>query len=855
MNTPCRFFAQGNCRNDQACSYSHATISEVSVPVSETTLKTRQGPEIPPIPVHRAPRMEDTRKQIPCRFYASGNCLKGDVCPFAHPDANVEDGDGSNREVQASCADKVGTRPLWLYASSLSCGLMPIFFYFIQDEPEDGKSDTWIREIGGAVVQFGNGAVVVKASLQSDFSAVRINMLPPHSDQASVSKLLKTLEFDVFVEDIRVLPVGDGTHCAADVRVEDPTFAKRLCEAVTPESKIKVDAVNATMPRGSNSQRVECKKVHCSWHRPLKTVWLNFRSKREAAKVDAGFSAGTYKICDSMVKSHGVKGSHDIFNSQGLTVMLTEVPAGASKVDVSRNIPRAARPSHIEAGKPSLVYDMATANATVKSKLIEIGALDWWEGAATHGGKRAKARGRFREEGLASKAAAELNGWQLPFNTKLRLDVQAIYSARFKVPERIFKVVKPVIDAQTPSWLGKHVFLTKYDASPVNGHRVLRLEGEDKVAVAEAKGTLEKILAGQVAMNDADAIWIPAFAVNGAVFLKLKQIEEELGIAIVRNNRRSCLHLFGPTEKCKEAEESLSKIANADTSATHSIDLTAEQLIWVHPGGFGELKRTLGRKVTFDNLSTPKRILVTGTDKDGSIAFDMVANQKDVAPTDTETEDICCSICWTSAEDPITTTCGHTYCADCFERFCFAGAASSATDFSLRCAGDSSKCSQELPLSELQSHLSSRVFEKILEESFKSHVRRRPETLQYCATPDCDQIYRVSSKKVSVPATFTCPSCLMSVCTACHASHQGMSCAEYVDVKSGGYAALEETKKRLGIKDCPKCKTSIEKTEGCNHMTCGGCRTHICWKCLETFSTGGECYGHLNRAHGGVFDH
>ena len=76
---------------------------------------------------------------------------------------------------------------------------------------------------------------------------------------------------------------------------------------------------------------------------------------------------------------------------------------------------------------------MATANATVKSKLIEIGALDGWEDAATHGGKRAKARRRSREEGLASKAAAELHGWQLPFHAKLCPDVQAIYSARFKV--------------------------------------------------------------------------------------------------------------------------------------------------------------------------------------------------------------------------------------------------------------------------------------------------------------------------------------------------------------------------------------------------------------------------------------
>lgn len=29
-------------------------------------------------------------------------------------------------------------------------------------------------------------------------------------------------------------------------------------------------------------------------------------------------------------------------------------------------------------------------------------------------------------------------------------------------------------------------------------------------------------------------------------------------------------------------------------------------------------------------------------------------------------------------------------------------------------------------------------------------------------------------------------------------------------------------------------------------MTCGGCSAHICWICLETFDTAGECYVSLS---------
>lgn len=81
-----------------------------------------------------------------------------------------------------------------------------------------------------------------------------------------------------------------------------------------------------------------------------------------------------------------------------------------------------------------------------------------------------------------------------------------------------------------------------------------------------------------------------------------------------------------------------------------------------------------------------------------------------------------------------------------------------------------------------------------------------------------------------------------------------MSCAEFKDLASGGQEAFERAKKEMGIKDCPKCKTSIEKSYGCNHMTCAQCNAHICWVCLETFPVARLCYDHLSAEHGGCFD-
>jgi hypothetical protein len=151
-------------------------------------------------------------------------------------------------------------------------------------------------------------------------------------------------------------------------------------------------------------------------------------------------------------------------------------------------------------------------------------------------------------------------------------------------------------------------------------------------------------------------------------------------------------------------------------------------------------------------------------------------------------------------------------------------AGSQDKEFAITCQGDMGKCGTVFTLPELQDHLSSKMFEDILETSFTSYVRHRPQVFQNCPTPDCGYIYR---KTISAEPR-TCQGCLGVICTACHEQHGTMSCAEYKDLNSGGYEAFEQYKKEKGIKDCPICKTPIEKTEGCNHMTCGGAgRTYV----------------------------
>lgn len=71
------------------------------------------------------------------------------------------------------------------------------------------------------------------------------------------------------------------------------------------------------------------------------------------------------------------------------------------------------------------------------------------------------------------------------------------------------------------------------------------------------------------------------------------------------------------------------------------------------------------------------------------------------------------------------------------------------------------------------------------------------------------------------------------------------------EILNPGWSAY---KKANDLKECPKCKISCKKEEGCNHIFCPNCKFHFCYKCcLVFFPTAQECYNHLNQAHGGYY--
>ena len=83
----------------------------------------------------------------------------------------------------------------------------------------------------------------------------------------------------------------------------------------------------------------------------------------------------------------------------------------------------------------------------------------------------------------------------------------------------------------------------------------------------------------------------------------------------------------------------------------------------------------------------------------------------------------------------------------------------------------------------------------------------------------------------------TCENCRIEWCFHCHAPwHTGLTCKAFI---RGNKQFREWTRGQSnGIANCQKCPTCrvfIQRSTGCDHMTCNRCKTHFCYKCGGRF--------------------
>jgi hypothetical protein len=643
------------------------------------------------------------------------------------------------------------------------------------------------------------------------------------------------LGFDIDTDCVRLPRQDESSVSAATIKVKDPSFAQTLSIRLKQQQS-PLTAVPVTI----DSRQRSCKKAYISWHKATRSVRLNYRNLATANRVAKKFNAGTYTCLNQNVKSSLTK----------YDVTLSGVPSGATHQNIEHAIKSLSdQPNHIEMGRIKYSAADAEVSVEIRKRLEEYGRLMDFRLAPASKGKRAKATAWFQDEGDA-RSACSLNNKQLEILGNGKLTVTLIHTARFKVSTTVYTALGRKIDEECDNLRMRHLTVNVYQDT-LKPFTTLRVEGEDAKDVAVAQRKLDSVLEGIILKDGANPIWDPALASNGDAHAKLKSIEKNLGVVLNRDKFNHQIRFYGPSEKEQQALRQVADMLKQEFATALEINLNPSQFLWAVRGGFGRIETALERDCAVFNVVS-KTILINGTRQQYATAQAMVKKEDDsvahAIPDATSEKD--CPICFCPAEDPVLTSCTHTYCLECLSAYCHSAASTSTSTFRITCQGNAGKCSTPFTLHELDGHLASPVFEHILASSFKEYVARHPAEFQYCPTPDCGFIYRATASGTA-PSTFSCPHCFESVCTACHERHGTLTCAEYKDV-STNHEALARLKRQLNIKDCPKCTTPMEKTEGCNHMTCGGCKAHICWVCMAVFESSTPCYDHMNRVHGGI---
>lgn len=454
----------------------------------------------------------------------------------------------------------------------------------------------------------------------------------------------------------------------------------------------------------------------------------------------------------------------------------------------------------------------------------------------------------FETHADASNARDHLDG-QRPraIGGKTFISARHVQSLNFSLPLSKFKMLEGDIARLRWTWrtrFNHDVTLVDRLMSP-DGPVHIRISAENLSNLGIAKAGFEQLQHGEVVTLQRKPIWDRFFS-HPSGYLFLRELESRYPGIGLRTQMGKIL-LLGPIEQRQLARRDI---------MTRFQELQARQL-WRIPlsgrvvGPFVgthlvTLQKTLGPENCYvHHISDQRNLVVRGNEQAYRIACEAVEKvQSRYTDTSIPSQRSVCPVCFTEASVPIILTCGHTWCTSCLESYLVSAVENKA--FPLTCLGADASCTERISITLARKTLSGEDFASLCDASFWSYVHARSDEFHHCTTPDCAQVYRT----VPGGVILQCPSCLIRICSGCNTeAHDGFTCEERDQAEDKLYHEWAATH---DVKNCPGCKTPIERSEGCNHMTCVKCQTHICWECLSTFPKGDGIYDHMREQHGSI---
>ncbi|GFQ00355.1 probable E3 ubiquitin-protein ligase ari8 [Phtheirospermum japonicum] len=209
-----------------------------------------------------------------------------------------------------------------------------------------------------------------------------------------------------------------------------------------------------------------------------------------------------------------------------------------------------------------------------------------------------------------------------------------------------------------------------------------------------------------------------------------------------------------------------------------------------------------------------------------------------------------CKICYDNTRirkiilrDNVSAACGHLFCVDCWRTYISTSIENGPGCLTLTCPEP--RCESHPGPDMVDSIASPDDKDKYYRYLYRSYVESSPNR-KWCPAPGCD--FAIEFDWVEGESYDVACDCGHKMCWNCgEEGHSPSDCetvAKWAE-KNNGSEADSATWVTAYTKPCPKCRRSIEKNQGCNHMTCGQpCGFNFCWTCLGGWK--GHGFGQCN---------
>ena len=378
------------------------------------------------------------------------------------------------------------------------------------------------------------------------------------------------------------------------------------------------------------------------------------------------------------------------------------------------------------------------------------------------------ARGRFDTWDQADRVWQSLQKTDLEFLTQdhAKIFLAFPYQYSLHIPLKHYDAQKEIYDrleSQHGSDRAAHVAVTRHKKACL-----VQVVGVDKKAVGALKLKVEKIARGEVV-----EVW-DKFLLDWQGKALFSRILRQYKAYVHPDRTKWALRVYGSETAVnharREIEEEMKRLADLDYQMTiedHCVGF------FIHKG-----MKILGDMLGEDNVwlhttSKPCFVSVRGG-HDAQHALKELVNEALKKPLRAPVLDRSqmCPVCSEEPTQPFPLACRHVYCTGCLTHTLI-----SATDgrkTPICCIGDEGRCKTPVPLPVIERFISPVRLTQMLENSFRVYLEEHPDEYRFCPTPDCTQVYRVSTEDSAV---IQCPACLIETCSRCHKSpHRGATC-------------------------------------------------------------------------------